>query len=76
VETLGDAQNSSISGKIQHRRDGRACKGKYWAITSFDITYLLKYKTSPTTTCFPQSSIGRTTPTYNKFDFVYNCMVR
>jgi hypothetical protein len=76
VETLGDAQNSSTPGKIQHRPGGRACKGKYWAIMLFDINCLLKYNTSPTTTCFPQSSIGRTAPTYNEFEFVCNCMVR
>ena len=76
VETLGDAQNSSTSGKIQHKRDGRAHRGKYWAIMSFDIPYLLKYKTSPTTACFPHSSIGRKIPTHNEFDFVHNCMVR
>ena len=60
VETLGDAQNSSTSGKIQRRPGGRPYKVKYLAITSFDIPYLLKYKTNPATACFPQSSIGRT----------------
>ena len=43
VETLGDAKNSSTSGKIQHRPGGRKCKGKYWAVTSFEVPYLLKY---------------------------------
>ena len=79
METTGDAKtssSSSSSGKIQHRPGVRACKGTYLAITSFDIPYLLKYKTRPTSACFPQSSIGRTLSTHNEFDFEHNCMVR
>jgi U5 snRNP spliceosome subunit len=65
VETPGegDARNSSKSGKIQHRPGDKACKGMCLAVTSFDIPYLLKYKTSPAASCSPQSLIGRTVDT-------------
>jgi hypothetical protein len=76
VETLGDEQKSLTSGKIQCRPGVRACRGKYLVIASFDIPYLLKDKTSPTTACFPQYSIDRTIVIHNKFNFVHNCMLR